>query len=278
VSPPAASTAAARTVAPPAPRPRRLQAAGVATRPASTRPARSAAPGRATRRTAGPPRRVSGPARRRPTAKHAPPRPVWQKAAVGVADAARRLPDHRVLDRLVRGRFWIALVGGALIGMVAIQVAMLRINSDIGRYVDRAANLERANAVLAAENSRLATVTRIQSEGARLGLVMPGAQGIRYVFARPGTDAAKAVATMRAPNAATLAAQPTQVQPPAGAQTTASGTTTTTATQGAAATGTAAPPTGTAAPPTNGAETTAATGATAQGQASQPQGTTPGGP
>jgi hypothetical protein len=278
VSPPAASTAAARTVAPPAPRPRRLQAAGAATRPASTRPARAAGPARTARRRAGPPRRVSGPARRRGTTRQAPPRSVWQKVAVGAVDAARRLPDHRVLDRLVRGRFWIVLVGGALIGMVAIQVAMLRINSDIGRYVDRAANLERANAVLSAENSRLATVTRIQSEGARLGLVMPGAQGIRYVFARPGTDAAKAVATMRAPTAATLVAQPTtQVQPPADAQTTASGTTTTTTTQGAA-TGTAAPPTGTAAPPTNGTETTAAAGATAQGQVSQPQGTTPGGP
>jgi hypothetical protein len=264
VSPPAASTAAARTVAPPAPRPQRLRAAGA--------PARSA-PRRATpgRRVSAPPRRVSGPARRTaPSRSPAQDTSTLRALAGGAAAAALRVPDHRLLDRLVRGRYWIGLVGAALIGMVAIQVAMLRINSDIGRYVDRAASLTRANAVLSAENSRLATVSRIEAEGARLGLVLPHADGVRYLFARPGEDAAQAVATMRAPAPAAAVTQ--TATPPAQPQAAPSGTTTpsTTSATGTAQTGAATGTTQTGAAPPTGS------GATAHAQ-TQPQGTSPGG-
>jgi hypothetical protein len=266
VSPPAASTAAARTVAPPAPRPRRLQAAGA---PARTAPGRrvSRPPRPATRRAA-PPRRVSGPARRPAAARpprQAQPPSTQRTVAGGAAAAALRLPDHRLLDRLVRGRYWIGLVGAALIGMVAIQVAMLRINSDIGRYVDRAASLTRANAVLSAENSRLATVSRVEAEGAKLGLVLPSPGGVRYRFARPATDAANAVATMKAPTPAAPVSQ--AAAPPVQSQ---SAATTTTPAATTPAAGAAQPTTGT----TSGTSTT---GAAAQTQ-TQPQGTSPGVP
>jgi hypothetical protein len=271
VSPPAASTAAARTEAPPAPRPRRLQAAGAPARKAPSRPsARRATPGR---RVSGPPRRVSGPARRPSTARgrtQAQPTSTLRTFAGGAAAAAVRLPDHRLLDRLVRGRYWIAIVGVALIGMVAMQVAMLKINSNIGAYVDKASGLERANAVLSAENSRLATVSRIEAEGAKLGLVLPNPDAVRYRFARPG-DAANAVATMHAPTPATQIAQ--TATPSVTGQTTTSTTSTAT---GTPVTGTTTQQ-GTTVTPAQG--TTAAAGGTAatstQSQGTQPQGTSP---
>ena len=257
MSPPAASTAAARTVAPPAPRPRRLKAAGV--------PARTS-PGRVSR----PPRRVSGPSRTPArNARQAPrprrpasPQPAWRQVAGGAAAAAMRLPDHRLLDRLVRGRYWIGLVGAALIGMVAMQVAMLRINSNIGGYVEKAANLERANSVLSADISRLATVSRIEAEGARLGLVLPHADGIRYRYARPETDAANAVQTMRAPSPAAPVTQ--TATPPAQTQ-----ATTTLPAGGTVSAGTT---------PVTGAGAAGATTGTVAQSPTQPQETSPSGP
>ena len=205
------------------------------------------------------------------TRRQTPPQPAWRQVAGGAAAAAMRLPDHRLLDRLVRGRYWIGLVGAALIGMVAMQVAMLRINSNIGGYVEKAASLERVNAVLASDISRLATVSRIEAEGVRLGLVLPHADGIRYRYARPDTDAANAVQTMRAPSPAAPVTQ--AATPPAQTQAT---TTVPETTVGAQPTGTTSagstPAAGTATP-----GTTAATGTVAQGP-TQPQGTSPSGP
>jgi hypothetical protein len=164
--------------------------------------AQSRRPSRAT-----PPRRVSGPARgaRRRTVA-GDERAAWRRIAARAGVALLGLPDHRLLDRLVRGRYWIAIVGCALIGMVALQVSMLRLDSDIGRSVARASSLERENAALAAAVSDLATVERIEAAGARLGLVMPRADGVRYLSARPAEDAVGAVTTMGPPGAETTLA------------------------------------------------------------------------
>jgi hypothetical protein len=110
------------------------------------------------RRPVGPrgPRRVSGPARGR--ARTLPPRATAPAPSVAlpqplvprVLDVLRGLPDARWLDRLVRGRAWILVIGIALIGLVAMQVSMLGMNAGIGRAVERTATLERQNADLRA--------------------------------------------------------------------------------------------------------------------------------
>jgi hypothetical protein len=81
------------------------------------------------------PRRVSGPARRR------------RRARSTVLERLLALPDHRLVDRLVRGRVWIPLIGFLLIGIVAMQVSM------------RAAG--------------------------KLGLVMPAPDQVRYLKVKP---------------------------------------------------------------------------------------------
>jgi cell division protein FtsL len=145
-----------------------------------------------------PPRRVSGASR--PAAATSAP-----GFLVGAAGLARTLPDSRALDRLIRGRTWVAVIAAALIGIVAMQVHMLELNAGIGRAVEKGSTLEQQNTSLRLEVSRLSSGERIAAEAQRLGLVMPNAGEVRYADVH-ATDAARAARVMRAPNA-DLAAQ-----------------------------------------------------------------------
>ena len=257
------------------------------------------------RRPAAPrgPRRVSGPARSRvrtapgPAARKTPrtlrahagavalPPVVLPTPGLGRAlDAARRLPDNRWLDRLLRGQGWIVLIGLALIGIVFLQVSLLKMNARIGQAVEHTASLERQNADLRADVSRLSSEERIQQVAGDLGLIMPAAGDVRYLkVSSADADARRAAATMRAPNdpaelaaieqsAATTAAAPAaNAIAPGGtvaAEPTAAPVTAPTTTATPAATPAAAPTdehaaVATTAPSVTGA--TPATGATAAG-------------
>ena len=119
------------------------------------------------------PRRYSGGARR--------------AGAARLPDRARRalravaaLPDLAIVDRVVRGRAWIAVVGTLLIGVVALQVAMLKLNAGIGTAVERTAALERDKARLEASMAGASSAERIRAKASRLGLVTPlGARALR---------------------------------------------------------------------------------------------------
>ena len=117
------------------------------------------------------PRRASGPAvRRRPAG-----RAGGSAAAPGRFEVfVRGLPDARWLDRLLRGRAWIALVACALMGIVFMQVSLLKLNSGISRAVTAADTLERQNSQLRADVSSLEGENRVQDAAARSGLVLPG--------------------------------------------------------------------------------------------------------
>jgi len=179
-------------------------------RPASAR--------RAGARAAGvrplPARRVSGPA----TGRHprvtaagavaAPPLvgPVGAPRIPGRPGAPlarlRALPDHRLVDRLLRSRAWICLVALALGGIVAMQVSLLKLNAGISRAVETSAGLERANADLEAEIARLGAGERIRGAAASAGMVLPPAGAVEYVGVRPQRDATLAARTMRPPSPA----------------------------------------------------------------------------
>jgi cell division protein FtsL len=202
-----ARAAAAGAAAPKAPRTGARQAptrkAGAATAPRATRTTAHRS-GAGVRRGVAPraPRRVSGPARpprgavAASGAAVALPQPLVPRAA----EALRRLPDAKWLDKLVRGQGWIVLIGIALIGIVAMQVHLLKLNAGIGRAVEHTATLERQNADLRAEVSRMSAPERIQQVAERFGLVMPNAGDVRYVGARGARDAQRAAKVMRAPN------------------------------------------------------------------------------
>jgi hypothetical protein len=54
---------------------------------------------------------------------------------------AMRVPDARVLDRLIRGRLWIGLIAGALVTLVFMQVSLLKLNTAISADLLTSQNL-----------------------------------------------------------------------------------------------------------------------------------------
>src|SRR5689334_5728454 len=130
-----ASTAAARTAPLPRPAPRRAP------------------------RTARPARRVSGPARAGAAAA---------SAGARVLPLPQRLEFPRLgpvtqglLDRLLRGRAWVLLIGVLLVGIVFFNVDVLRLNRSIANTSARATALKQENARLLLEEAQLASSDRI---------------------------------------------------------------------------------------------------------------------
>lgn len=161
-----------------------------------TPPAAAAAPRTRTKRAAPPPRRVSGPARGRARstgATVAAPPPL----ALRLGGAVHGLAEHHFLDRLIRGRAWIGIIAVGLIGIVFMQVSMLRLNAGIGGAVEKASTLERQNAAMRAEISELSSVDRLAAEALKIGLVLPPGTP-RFLNAR-GADAARAAASITVP-------------------------------------------------------------------------------
>jgi hypothetical protein len=147
------------------------------------------------------PRRVSGPVARRavavPGGATALPRP--RTGTTGLFARVRALPDHRLIDRLLRSRLWIWALGAALCGIVTMQVSLLKLNSGISRAVETTTTLERQNATLEASIARLSSPDRIESGAATLGMVMPPAGDVGYLRAGP-EDAGEAARRMQPPS------------------------------------------------------------------------------
>jgi hypothetical protein len=147
------------------------------------------------------PRRVSGPAVR--------PRPIPNGPAIarparrGSTSAFERilaLPDLRIVDRLLRGRICIWVIGILLGGIVAMQVSLLKLNTGISNAVTTSATLERVNADLETEVARLSSGERIQATAADEGMVPPPAGDVGYLTARPDRDPDLAVKRMQSPS------------------------------------------------------------------------------
>ncbi len=118
-----------------------------------------------------------------------------------VAGVAVDVSASRLMDRLVRGRVWIGVVAFCLIGLVATQVSLLKLNSGIGRAVQTASTLERSNASLRAEISRLSAGDRIQRLAVAGGMVMPAPADVTYLRARGDRGTAeRAAQRMHAPD------------------------------------------------------------------------------
>jgi hypothetical protein len=201
-----------------------------------TPPAATAA-GRALPRTVAPrsPRRVSGPARPNTRGRTAAPSRTADPLVVRALRRGRALADSRLLDRLVRGRLWIPLVAAGLMGIVFMQVSMLKLNSGIGRAVQTTATLERDNSILRADVSRMESGARIADVAGRLGMVVPADGGFHYVTAGGAAAADAAARRMTAPD-------PTSAGRAAATATTSTVPATTLPAQAAAAPQQSAPP------------------------------------
>ena len=189
------------------------------------RAAAVAAPTRAPRAKAAPhakaaPRRRPAPARRAPAPRRmsgasaaavALPLPVRVLHAPFTRAARRRTTG--VLDALLAGRGWIALVFVLLVGIVFFNVDLLRMNREIAGTADRIAVLKREIARDRLDVARLASTQRIQESAAQLGLVQPAPGEVRYLKARPRLDAHMAAKHVTAPNLAYVPPPPVDTAP-----------------------------------------------------------------
>ncbi|WP_028061030.1 hypothetical protein [Candidatus Solirubrobacter pratensis] len=148
-------------------------------------------------------RRVSGPARPRPvTAGVALPAP--RRGRTGVFERIRALPDQRVVDRLLRGRLCIWVIGVMLGGIVAMQVSLLRLNAGISRAVLTASTLESQNSDLESAIASSTSADRLRVAAADDGMIDPPAGDTPFLHARPGIDARLAVKRMTPPSDAAI--------------------------------------------------------------------------
>jgi hypothetical protein len=178
MSPRSAAAAVARTTAGTIQAPRRPQ-----TRP---RPA--------------PPRRRSGATTR--------PRTQTGRARTGAIPRGNFIA---VLDRLLRGPVYIAVVGILLAGIVFFNVDVLELNHGIASTDSRAAQLKRDNAALTLQLAQLGSSERIQRLALGAGLVLPQPGDVRYLRAHR-QDAGRALRVMTAPDpSGAAAAVPTSV-------------------------------------------------------------------
>jgi hypothetical protein len=146
------------------------------------------------------PRRISGPVARVAPAGASLPR----RGTTGLFARVRALPEHRVVDRLLRSRLWIWALGALLGGIVTMQVSLLKLNSGISRAVETTTTLERQNAELEMSIARLSSPDHIDDGAQALGMLLPAAGQVGYLTPGP-RDAERAVRRMQPPSDAAAA-------------------------------------------------------------------------
>lgn len=146
--PPTAASATAGTIAPPRPAPSRRPAA-----PSRPAPARRAGQPDASRRGARP-----------------------RRAAVAAGTGAAAL-----LARAFSGRRLILALAAALMGLVFLQVTLLRINTSTSADAEKIQLLKRDNAAKRALIAQMGAGRRVEDAAASLGMVMPAATEVCYL-------------------------------------------------------------------------------------------------
>src|SRR3954454_22888114 len=140
------------------------------------------------------PRRISGPSRRLAPAVAIP------RGRTSAFEKLSRVPDHRVVDRLLRGRACVWLIGLMLGGIVAMQVSLLKLNSGISRAVETQGTLEKQNMALQTSIAELTSSDRITNGAAQGQMIDPPAGETRYLTARPDSDPARAARRYKPPS------------------------------------------------------------------------------
>jgi hypothetical protein len=186
-------------------------------------PGKRRAPARHPRRISGPARSSAGAAvalqapgialpRQRPArARTAPVRKPRIVANPGIAlraaEGLRSLSDSSLLDRLIRGRLWIGMLAFALIGIVAMQLLVLDLNTGVGRSLAREALLQRENAQIGIEDSMASAGERVEPAAVAAGMTMAAPGTLHFVVASPADVERAAAALAAAAKSATQSPQ-----------------------------------------------------------------------
>jgi hypothetical protein len=152
------------------------------------------------------PRRVSGPA-----ARPAPARGRTKAAST----PAIAVTTRTLLERLIHGRAWIGIVAFALIGIVTMQLGLLKLNAGIGRALEHEAALQRENSALSVENSEYSAGDTVELQAAHMGMQLVPAGALRFLSG-PGSatnQIARAVAALNARASGASATTATEASP-----------------------------------------------------------------
>jgi len=160
-------------------------------------PPRGAVPPRPARRLSGPVGRV------RPPAQPA----TAPTLGVRALELVRSLPDRSLIDRLVRGRAWIPVLGVLLAGLVAMQVEILKLGTRVGSSIERSTALQSQNELLQARVATLSDDQRIERLAAGMGMVMPAPGQVAFLYPQAGNAVGRALANIHAPDAAAFAGE-----------------------------------------------------------------------
>jgi hypothetical protein len=157
------------------------------------------------------PRRVSGPraaaaSRGGAIAWPLPPLTRRQRRSKPAGSLPRRvgafvvsLPDHPWLDRLVRGRAWIPVLGVLLAGIVATQVEILKLGASMGRAIEQTTTLTSENEQLRGSVAMLGDDQRIERIASAMGMVLPPPGAVGYLPAGPG-GVSRALSNLHSPD------------------------------------------------------------------------------
>lgn len=120
----------------------------------------------------------------------------WPRAVVAGAPA--------LLDRLLRGRVWVALIAALLTGIVFLNVGLLELNGGIARTDVRVSELRGENAVLRLRVARLGSSERIRRAAEARAFRAPPPGQVGYLGLRPddAERAARALERWRSPSPA----------------------------------------------------------------------------
>lgn len=169
--------------------------------PSPARPSRPTRPSRPARPRTAPPRpgRPRTAPRRQPTRRAAPR--VHRLPSVGgltsILTLRERLSWRRLPMALAPGRLWIGVIAFALIGIVTMQLALLRINTSIGADLERAAALQRENVALSIGISEADSGEAIERNGRADGMIAVAPGDLRFVAAGGRSAVAGAVKALR---------------------------------------------------------------------------------
>ena len=112
-----------------------------------------------------------------------PPSPA--ALARGAAAFVASLPESSLLDRVIRGRIWIPLLGVLLVGIVGMQVENLKLNAGLGGAIEQTTTLQSRNDWLRDDVAQLSDPQRIEGIAARHGMLMAPPSATKFL-ARPG--------------------------------------------------------------------------------------------
>ncbi len=114
------------------------------------------------------------------------------------------VPKQSWLDRIVRGRAWIPVLGIMLVAIVALRVEVLKLTSGVGTQIQEASELQSSNATLRSSVSELSGNQRIEQLAESMGMVMPGPMDVHFVPVAAGTHLASAIKGIHTPESDTF--------------------------------------------------------------------------